>query len=275
MNKYLPKIIGSGLNLISYILPQYAAKLAIKVFSTPRKGKLNDTESDYLKSAKQEQLSCNGLTIKTYYWSGIKETILLVHGWESNAFRWKDLIELLKLENYNIISIDAPAHGDSDGKTFNAVLYSEFIHTTVKKFNVDIIIGHSIGGTASAITYLKYDLVSVKKLISLGSPANLESLVNNYRKMMGFNKRISKAMDHYYIKHFGYLPNFFSAENFAPKIKAKGLIIHDKKDSIISFKDALELKKHYKNAELIKTTGLGHGLKSNEIYQYILSFINQ
>ena len=195
MKKYLPKIVGSGLNLIGYISPLYAAKLAINVFSTPRKGKLNETESDYLKSAIQEQISCNGLSIKTYYWSGIKETILLVHGWESNSFRWKDLIELLKLENYNIVSVDAPAHGDSDGKTFNAVLYSQCIHTAIKKFDVNIIIGHSIGGTASAISYFEHDLESVKKLISLGSPANLESLVNNYKQMMGFNKRVSNAMN--------------------------------------------------------------------------------
>src|SRR6056300_859744 len=107
MSTYLPKIIGNSINFISYFSSEYAAKLAVKVFSTPRNGKLNKDEESYLDSAIQKNITYKGFTLKTYLWSGEKQTILLAHGWDSNSFRWKDLIELLKVEEYNIIAIDA------------------------------------------------------------------------------------------------------------------------------------------------------------------------
>tara|TARA_R110002050_G_scaffold104052_4_gene213234 strand:- start:28169 stop:28996 length:828 start_codon:yes stop_codon:yes gene_type:complete len=273
MSKYIPKIIGHTINFTSYFSSKYAAKLAVKIFSTPKKGRISHEEADYLKSAVQEDIAYKDFSIKTYRWSGKKDTVLLAHGWESNAYRWKDLIDLLKKHDYNIIAIDAPAHGNSGSEIFNAVLYSECIHLVAKKFDTDIIIGHSIGGTAAAISLSNYSALSTKKLISLGAPSNFRGLVNNYIKMMAYNKKVSKAINAYYLKHFGQLPEYFSVANFSKNIKAKGLIIHDKKDRIISYRDALDYSKHYKNSELIRTTGFGHGLKSEKVYNHILDFL--
>ncbi len=273
MNKHLIKTIGSFINFISFLSPYYAAKLAVKIFSTPRKGKLNDIETNYLKSAAQETITYGDVPIKTYCWSGKKDTILLVHGWESNAFRWKDLIKILKSEDYNIIALDAPAHGNSGSKIFNAVLYSECINLVIKQFNPSIVIGHSIGGTASALAINNHEL-PVKKLVLLGAPSNFDEVIDNYVKIMGYNKKVIKAINNYYLKHFGYFPEFYTIQNFSKNIQAKGLIIHDKKDRIISYKDALHISKYYKNSKLIKTAGFGHGLKNETVYKHILEFLN-
>lgn len=274
MNKYIPKFIGFAINFLSLFSISYATNLAIRIFSSPRKGKINSEEDIYLKTATQKTVSYKDISIQTYHWKGNKSSILLAHGWESNSYRWKDLIELLKLQNYNIIAIDAPAHGKSGSKIFNAILYSECIHEVLKTFDVDTFIGHSVGGTACAIALHNNKVSSVKKLISLGAPSNFIDLVNNYKKMMGFNKNIIKSMDAYYLKNFGHLPDYFTVANFSENILAKGLIIHDKKDRIISFKDALEISKYYKNSKLIKTIGFGHGLKSEIVYNHILEFLN-
>ena len=273
MNQALIKIIGNLINFISYPLPNYAAKQAVKIFSTPRKGKLNIEETNYLKTASQETIIYEDVAIKTYSWSGTKSTILLVHGWESNAFRWKDLIEILKIEDYNIIALDAPAHGNSGSKIFNAILYSECINMVIKQFKPSVVIGHSIGGTASALAINNHKL-SIDKLILLGAPSNFDEVIDNYIKIMGYNKRVIKAINEHYLKYFGYYPEFYTVENFTKHITAEGLIIHDKKDRIISCKDALHISKHYKNSKLIKTVGFGHGLKNDVVYNHILQFLN-
>ena len=273
MKKTIVKTIGKSINAISYISPQYAAKLAVNLFSTPRKGRLKEKELKYLSSAHQTDIEYENFKIRTYNWNGKKESILLVHGWESNSARWKDLIKILQSENYNVVALDAPAHGATGNKIFNAVLYSECINQVLKQFNIDIIIGHSIGGTASALALNKYT-PSINKLILLGAPSNFDEVISHYIKTMGYNKKVVKAMDAYYLKHFGKLPSFYCVENFSQNITAKGLIIHDKKDRIISYKDAIQIAKHYKNSKLIKTIGFGHGLKSNKVYNHILEFIN-
>lgn len=275
MDKYLPKIIGALINFISYLSSQHAAKLAVLIFSKPKKGRLKKEEEDYLKSATQKKVLCNNIDIMTYHWVGKKDTLLLAHGWESNSFRWKNLIEILKTQDFNIIALDAPAHGKSGNKLFNAPLYSECINVVIKKFNPSIIIGHSIGATASVIALKNHNITSsIKKLILLGAPSNLAISVGNYVKLMDYNKIVIKAINQYYLKYFNQLPEYYCVENFYQNIISKGLIIHDKKDNIISFKEALDIHRVYKNSELIKTIGLGHRLRSEIVYNHILEFLN-
>ncbi|MGC1206007.1 MAG: alpha/beta hydrolase [Flavobacteriaceae bacterium] len=274
MSKYIPKIIGGFINFISLFSTTSASKIAIYIFSKPRKGGIDAEEKEFLETADKKVVFYNDIGIQTYQWIGNKPTVLLIHGWESNSYRWKDLIELLKSEDYNIISIDAPAHGNSGSKMFNAILYSECINVVINQFNIHTVIGHSVGGTAIAIALHNYNISSVKKLISLGAPSNFIALSKTYRKMMGFNKRVKKAMDSYYLQEFGHLPEYFTVANYSKNILAKGLIIHDRKDRIIPYKDAIEIARHYKNSKLIKTVGFGHGLKSEIVYNHILEFLN-
>jgi pimeloyl-ACP methyl ester carboxylesterase len=268
-----PKLVGYSINFLSYISPAFAAKLAVLLFSTPRNARLDEEARLYLKNFKQTDINYKGFPIKTYNWSGGNKTILLVHGWDSNSFRWKDLIELLKQDDYNIISIDAPAHGASGNKIFNAPLYSECLNEVITKFKPQVIVGHSVGATASVIALENHDLPSVEKIVLLGAPSNLAISVGNYVKMMKFNNRVYNAINQYYLKHFNHLPEHYCVENFYKNIQPEGLIIHDRTDNIISYKEALDIHRVYKNSELIKTRGLGHRLKSDKVYQHILDFL--
>ena len=274
MSDYLPKIAGSTINFISHFSIHYATKIAVKLFSTPKKEKRTEYEVNYLNTSIQEDVSCNDFTLKTYRWNGKKDTVLLAHGWESNAYRWKDLIDQLRAFDYNVIALDAPAHGNSGSKVFNALLYSECLHVVIKKYQANIVVGHSIGGTSSAISTQKHNLPSVNKLVLLGAPSSLIRLLDNYVDMMSYNKKVFEAMNQYYLKRYDHLSEYFTTENLFKNIPFKGLIIHDKKDRIISYRDALEISKHYKDAKLIKTIGLGHGLKSDKVYKHVLDFIN-
>ncbi|SFC81514.1 alpha/beta hydrolase [Algibacter pectinivorans] len=274
MKNLIPKCIGFFINVIGIIAPKYAAKLAILLFSTPKKGKIKPKELEYLKDASQEEISFENITITTYHWKGEKDTILLAHGWESNTFRWKDLIEELRVLNYNIIALDAPGHGASSGKTFNAILYADCINVVVKKFNIQTIIGHSVGGMATVFFQHKYQLKSIEKLVLLGAPANFTGVLSRYADMMGYSKRVIKAIDQHILKHYNNLPEYFTPSVFIKEISAKGLIIHDEKDRIIPFNDGIKFKENYANANFIATTGFGHGLKSKPVYQNILDFLN-
>lgn len=232
-------------------------------------------DAEFLNTAIQKEVTYHDINIMTYHWKGTKETILLVHGWESNTSRWKKLIGILNNLDYNIITLDAPAHGNSGGALFNAVLYSECIHEVAKNVSPKIIIGHSVGGIAAVLSQFKYNLVSVEKLVLLGAPSNFEGIFKRYKSMMRYNKKVSNGIDQFVLDRFGHFPNYYHIKNFVSNIHSKGLVIHDEEDSIIPYNDALDYQKHYKNAQFISTLGLGHGLKSKEINQHILDFINQ
>ncbi|SDS74926.1 alpha/beta hydrolase [Winogradskyella sediminis] len=274
MSSLVIKSIGSALNATSIISSKYAAKKAINLFASPRKGRYNDEQKRIIDSAFYEEIKYNNMNIATYRWVGKGKTVLLAHGWESNTSRWAYILKDLKSQGYNIVALDAPAHGRSDGKQFNAILYSEFINIVANKFQPDVLIGHSVGGMSSVFYMHKYQLPSLNKMVLLGAPAHFTGVFERYKSMMGFNKKISKGLDNIIIERFGQPVSYFSVANFTTSIEAKGLVIHDKNDRIIPYEDGQLIANRYKNSEFITTTGYGHGLKDPSLTPKIIEFIN-
>jgi len=209
----------------------------------------------------------------TYRWLGKKQTVLLVHGWESNSARWKQLILLLKQKGFNVVAMDAPAHGRSGSKVFNAILHSEFIHVVAKHFNPEIIIGHSLGGMSTAFCQHKYRIKNVQKLILIGAPSEFTNVLKRYTDMLGYNQRIVKQIQAIITKQFGTAPTAFSTAKFLETITSEGLIIHDEDDNVIPYEDALQIQQSFKNSALITTKGLGHSLKDDTVTNHICDFI--
>lgn len=275
MSSFIIKSIGNALNTTSLIAPSYASKKALHLFATPRKGRYNEFQKSLVNSANRSFLSYKGLKIAMYHWKGTGKTIVLAHGWESNASRWHYILKDLQDQNYNIIALDAPAHGASEGKFFSAVLYADFLSEVGRNFKPNILIGHSVGGMASVFCQYNEQFSSVEKIIILGAPAHFTGVFARYKQMMGFNNRISRGLDHLVVERFGKKVDYFSAANFAKSIIAQTLIIHDKHDKIIPFEDALLFHNKFPNSELLQTSGFGHSLKDASLTSKIIAFINK
>ena len=273
MKKLLIAFIGTYYNALGYVSKSYAAKKALLLFFKPRKGKITKEQQDFLDTAFQEELKFENHAIMTYRWLGKKQTVLLVHGWESNSARWKGLILHLKQKGFNIAVLDAPAHGHSGSKVFNALLYSEFIHVAIKHFNPEIIIGHSVGGMATVFNLKKYPLEKLQKLVLIGAPSEFTGVLKRYTDMLGYNPRIVKQIHATVIERFGAALTAFSTAKYLETINSEGLIIHDEDDDIIPYDDALQIKNSFKNSTLITTKGLGHSLKDEMVTAHIYNFI--
>jgi len=274
MEKILIKIVGWSFNLTSYISKSYAANKALALFGTPRRGHITNEQSDFLNTAFREEFEYEKLPIMTYRWIGKKQTILLAHGWESNSARWKNLIKYLNEKDFNVIAIDAPAHGKSGGKLFNAITYSEFINVIAKRYQPDILIGHSVGGMASVLFQHKYKMDSVKKIILLGAPSEFTDVLQRYSDMLGYNQRIRNQIKLTIIDRFGQAPEDFSTAKFLQDISSEGLIIHDSDDNVIPYDDALSINQSFKNSKLITTKGLGHSLNDASVTEHIYKFLD-
>ncbi|MFC4720747.1 alpha/beta fold hydrolase [Geojedonia litorea] len=273
MEKYLVHTIGKFYNVISYISASYAGDKAISLFTKPRKGQITEEQDEFLGTAFQEELQFEKKPIMTYRWLGKKKTILLAHGWESNSARWKPLVFKLKNKGFNIIALDAPAHGYSKNNSFNAILYSDYINVVAQRFQPEIIIGHSVGGMAAVFCQNKYKLKSVQKLILLGAPSEFKNILKRYTDMLGYNERIVNQLNSIIIERFGNDPNNYSTAKYLESINSQGLIIHDEDDDVIPYTEAIQIKQSFKNSKLITTKGLGHSLNNETVASFISDFI--
>lgn len=280
----ITKSIGIYLNMMSYINLENAKTKAYQLFSNPRKGRLNKEKlPKTLQSATLETLQFNNENFQTYIWQGTRGVaelseanegiILLVHGWESNASRWKKLLHHLKPLGKTIIAIDAPAHGLSDGKEFNAPKYAEFINVIAKKYQPKVLIGHSVGGAAIAYYLNKYKGTLVEKVILLGAPSDFKIISDNFVKLLSLNGKIKNQLENYYVERFNIHLDDFSGHQFAKNFTQKAFITHDTEDDVVLINEGRKYASTWKNATYIETKGLGHSMHDGELYQKIVAFI--
>jgi esterase/lipase len=271
----LVKSVGLYINTLSYIAPKKAFALAYKLFSQPRKGKIIEHKiSKTLLKAEHVRHKHNEHEFQTYIWKGNDDIILLIHGWESNASRWKKLLSHLKKTGKTIIAIDGPAHGKSSGKEFNVPTYAEFIDVVVQKYNPKIAIGHSIGGNAIAYFQAHYNH-NFEKIVLLGAPSDFKVILNNYIKMLSLNNRIHQSLIDYIKKRFNLTIDEFSASKFLKNSSIEGIVAHDIQDTVVLFEEGKKISKAWEKAQFIETKGLGHSMHDAYLYQNIVDFVQK
>lgn len=272
-NNILPHAIGFYFNVLAIFSKEGVAQKAFTLFCTPRKGKVLQLQTSFLDKARHDVVTVGGKKLQTYCWPGKKETVLLLHGWESNSFRWRNLIGLLQNEGYQIIAFDAPAHGNSSGSILNVPLYAECTEHVIQRFNPDCIVGHSVGGMTAVYHQHLYPNSSVQKIVTVGSPSELSDIMLQYKKILGFNNRVLSALDDYFKKHFGFGIHDFSTATFASTITIPGLLIHDELDTIAPVHASERVHATWKNSTFVKTSGLGHSMHQEAVSDRIINFL--
>ncbi len=270
----LTKTIGLYINIVSYISSDKARRLAYKFFSEPREGRLSEQQlPKILQEAEAEMITHNEFVFQMYTWLGGSKKVLLVHGWESNSSRWEQFIPYLQKENYTIIALDAPAHGLSSGKEFNIPRYAEFIDIIINKIQPAYMVGHSVGGATALYYQWRYQSDFIKKMVVLGAPSDLSTLLTHYRSMLSLNSNVTLLLEKHFTEHFKIKPQEFSGSLFASDITIPGLLAHDTEDEVVHFSEGEKIAEAWKSAEFIVTTGLKHSLHDDGLYKKICAFL--
>ena len=99
-----------------------------------------------------------------------KHTILLLHGSGLSHIVWSLTEQYLSNQNYNVLSLDLPGHGNSEGKCLPSIeKISDWIEKVLNQLEVSdvTIIGHSQGCLEALEYYSKYPK-KIKNLIFIG-----------------------------------------------------------------------------------------------------------
>ena len=271
---YIPKMIGFSLNAGGVLFPNWAAEKAVQIFSTPRKGKIRDKDLPFLEGSIQTKLKYQDIDIQTYMWEGEGPTILFVHGWESNAARWRNFIKKFRRKKCRIIAVDAPAHGQSGSEVFNAILYAHCLEVVCKYYQPEMIVGHSVGGVASLFLLTQIATVSVKKAVIMAAPSELPQIFGKFYSILGLQKHVAKGLESRFEEKYKFKVADFSLQSFVKTLTIPGLVIHDEEDFVAPYIDGVNVAKNWQNARLFSTKGLGHSLNSeivtNEVCRFLL-----
>ncbi len=271
--KFVPLVYGQYFNLLGLFSGKMAATSAFDVFCIVRKGRIQPPQMPYLKAAKYTIETIHDHDIQTYRWEGKKNTVLLLHGWESNTFRWRNLITKLQAADFDIIAFDGPGHGYSSGKKMHVPLYADCAQHIITKYRPQCIIGHSVGGMTALYNEYKNPNSSIEKIVTIGSPSEFFDIMKHFQKLLNFNNRVLGTLDRFIHERFGFTIQEFSTSEFVKTNTKKGLLIHDELDAIAPFHASEKVHANWKDSTFITTKGLGHSMHQDEVNESIISFL--
>jgi len=269
----ITRLLGAYLNFINLISKRIGGKQAFYVFCYPFKAKLSAKQQEYLGQAKRTNIALEKGEYPLYTWGSGKQKLLFVHGWQSNAYRWRRFIDQLDKEKYTDYAFDAPGHGNSTSAFGNVPLFAKAIHKIIEHVGpVENMITHSIGGFASLYFCHLYPDLQPQKIVCLASPSRATDFVDVYAERLNLSDKTIKNMESYFTGYAGKPPSYFDIKNLLGNVVAEGLIIHDEDDRDVNIENARRIHKYLKNSTLKITKGLGHRLINKNVTQDALNF---
>jgi predicted alpha/beta hydrolase family esterase len=268
------RIIPAVFPWMERLAPAIANRFFAHLFFTPIGYPTPEKELKSETFAEKFILSVDDMRIQCYRWGESTKTVLVVHGWAGRATQFRRFVKPLIKEGFQVVGFDAPAHGKSSGKSTDVTEFLSVIRALGIQFKIHAIIAHSFGGVASL--YAAAEGLPVKTLINIASPTISEEILNTYLKALGASKKTGETFKKFVIRKYGKPLEEYSSLTFIKRVPADFnlLLVHDEDDPEVSMDHPNELIKIFPQAQLYRTSGLGHTriLRDNEVIREVVTF---
>ena len=236
-----------------------------------------------------------------------KETIVFLHGSGLSHIVWSLTEQFFSNKNFNVLSVDLPGHGNSDGPCLDSIeKIVDWLEKVFKKLNLKnlILIGHSQGCLEILEYAFKYK-ERLKKLVFVGGSnkmpvhPDLIDLAQNgdsdaVKLMMKWGYEGSKAfiggnpvkkiinsareIREVLAVDLKACNNYKNGEESLKKIDCPTLCIFGDLDKMVPVKIGLKMSEQIKNSETKIISDCGHMIifeKAFEMRQIVKEFLNK
>ncbi|MFN8243479.1 MAG: alpha/beta fold hydrolase [Ferruginibacter sp.] len=204
--------------------------------------------------------------------------VLLLHGFGSAAYKFEMYAAPLVKKGYEVLAFDAPAHGDSEGKTTNAVEYSALVKRVIELYGpVQGFVGHSFGGLAISLAMETLPHDADTKIVLIAPATETTTAIDQAFSLLKLkDPEVRAHFDQLIVEIGGLPPEWYSIRRAMQNIKARVLWVHDEEDTVTPLSDALRVKEDgYNNISFLITRGLGHQkiYKDTDVKKQVVNFL--
>lgn len=271
------KCIGLLVNVISLFSLQRARAIAYRLFSTPRTGKLKASKAPaFLAGSTRSSFVFNDLTIQCYQWNTDRRELpllMLLHGWESNASRWEQMITYFGSE-FRYVCIDSMGLGLSDGSNLSVIDYSRLMDVSLAKYKPDYVVSHSLGAFALLHQLSVGQYPFVKKVVLMGCLDRFQNVIDNYNSLLGYRESLKDSLLVYLESLIEMKMEQYASQYFIKDVSTDVLIIHDTDDEAVLLNECTVFHKEAINRgiEVFYTQGLGHSVQADIVFEKVLTY---
>ena len=276
--KFFPKginYLSAGINKLYRYSPAITNRITMGSFCFAIRKKLKQQDwTFYSKGVKQKyNLGVKQFNVYTY---GAGPKVLMVHGWASNGARWAPYVEKLISQGYSAVVIDAPGHGTSPGNYLSVPDYIKCVRQVLESSNDWYsIISHSMGSLVGSIALAESSRsIRSEKIVIMSSFADCDGLLSYYGKCIGFDEPVMSSMKSWIQAWTGKPLSYFSYQKHLKALDYDFLNVCDIDDFVVAPYEYKKIEKIIPRISNLLAHGLGHNLRSEEIVNNVLAFIN-
>ena len=239
----------------------------VEHFCKPPFRPFTDFDKKAIASATPIEIPFGNDRLRGYCW-GTGKTILLIHGWGSRASHLALLGNTLAKSGFRVVAIDAPAHSSINGhvkkEKSNMFEFSQAISAAVAAIGpVYAIVGHSLGAIASVFVTAGYMRmaeykVPVDKLVLMGMPASLESVIAHYGRENGLDPLQVSDLISGLETGFDFKVADYRVDLAFKNVNSDILLIHGTEDHAISIDEAHSIKNTFPQVKLLTLENVDH-----------------
>jgi pimeloyl-ACP methyl ester carboxylesterase len=257
---HLPRISTNVRFAASALLfPEFSASLAERLFLTPPRARDGAATALDLIDARSSLLEHKGRHIAMWRW-GPRDApaVVLAHGWGGNAAQLRAFVFPLLSAGLRVIAYDQPAHGVSEGRLTGLPDFADVLAAVAAYHgNVRAVIGHSLGGTAAALAHA-LNKADLGKIVLVSPPSDLVGYSRRFARWHWIPEPVRDAMQAAIEERYGLRWSELELPRLASRVSARALVIHDRGDRVVPWKQGEQFTRHWPGARLLSTEGLGH-----------------
>jgi len=257
------ELIRAKIKVLTIFSKRKTAEKAFELVTTP----LSRSVSKDMQYDEALSFTLDGLTVRGFRWNHPQaKRALILHGFSSAAFKFEIYVQPLVAKGYEVLAFDAPGHGISDGKTMNAIVYSNMIRKVMELYGpINSFIAHSFGGLGLSLALEQTPHNNETKVVLVAPATETTAALTGAYTLLGIkDSRVKKEVDNIIYEKSGRQPSWLSIRRAVHHITAQILWIHDEDDEVTPLADAVKAKEdNHAHINFVITKGLGH----NKIYR--------
>jgi pimeloyl-ACP methyl ester carboxylesterase len=264
--------------LLQWLSVPLASKIAFRLFLTPPRRKVEPGDVPIVAQAERTTLRCGADKFTVWHWGKEGPSVVLLHGWGSHAARFATFVAPLRAAGFNVIGIDAPAHGTSPGSLSDLPRFRDSLAEVLRRHApVHAVIGHSLGGGAVLTVLAETADYHPKKICLFGVPSDMDYILGSFAMMLGLKYAARASLRERFAAHFGRPATAISTAAAAASVRMPVLIVHDEEDNVAPIAQGTALAAAIPHAIMWRTHGLGHSgaLRDAATIERVVRFLSE
>ena len=271
----IPRPVRLGFRMLPLLGEALTARVAERLFCTPRSFRPRASEERLLDAADPFPLRVGSRTLTGYSW-GRGPTVLLVHGWEGRAGQLTPLVPALVTAGFRVVAWDAPAHGRSPGRTATLVEFADGIWAAARASGaLHGVVAHSMGAAAAGLALSEG--LTPKRAAFIASPYSMDVYAAEFARLLGISKGVHERMVRSLERRFHVRMSELTFDALVPEAEVPLLVAHDADDREVPHAFGARIAADWPQGELVTTRGLGHRriLRDAHVVRRVTRFVSQ